>query len=368
MWERLYALQTAPSGFLHAELYSAWTRSTWGRGALQYIAHADDGLPLGSWFLSTRSRHRFFAKSTTAWLNADGGSSSDTPFIEHNNLLTAPGHESEVLELFISTIKDSDIDRLIIAGAESEFANVICQQLNDWHSVRDAWPCPYVDLRTVRESSDGYLGLLGSNTRYSIRRAARQFKAYGSPQLQVATSTTEAMEWYRELVDLHEQRWGERGQTGAFASAERRLMHEHLLAFGSPGRLTHIVRARYGQTTIGLLLCLISGGRVLFYQSGINYSSEQRAHPGLLLHAMAIQHFADLGYREYDFLASPEGKDKYKHALATNTRSLEWVTLVRPSLQRTIWRTSTAGARWIKNLLVSGRRLLNETAAPQDIP
>lgn len=350
-WEELFSRRPSPSAFLHPDVCSVWVGSKWGRTAVQYVARTEEGLPIGSWFLSQRSGRFLIGNGATAWLNADGGPASDALFIEYNELLVAPGHEDDVLDAFVSQIRHSHFGQLVVSGAEGSFSSKLRHRFEDWHVECEAWPCAYVDLRAVRETREGYLGLIGPNTRYRIRRSARRFQRTGVLTTQVASSPAEAMEWLESLYRLHQRYWRDRGEDGAFASAERRSMHRRLARLSGSEDLVQILRVCAGDAIVGLLYCLVAGGRVMFYQSGIDYSLDPSAHPGLFLHAVAIQHFADRGYAEYDFLASPSGKDLYKQQLATGVRYLDWVTLTRPSILGSIKRTGLSSYRWIKGRL-----------------
>lgn len=359
VWEKLFSHQSNPSAFLHPDVYSVWVRSKWGSSAIQYVARTEKGMPIGSWFLSQRPRRFLFGNGVTAWLNADGGPASDTLFIEYNELLAAPAHEDDVLDAFVSQIRNSHIDQFIVSGAEGRFSSRLRHRFEDWHIEHETWPCAYVDLRAVREAREGYLGLIGPNTRYRIRRTARRFQRAGSLTMQVASSPAEATEWLESMCRLHQRSWRDRGEDGAFASVERRSMHSRLAKLSGSEDLVQILRVCAGDSVIGLLYCLAAGGRVMYYQSGLDYSLDPSAHPGLLLHSVAIQHFADRGYAEYDFLASPTGKDLYKQQLATKVRFLDWVTLTRPSILGSIKRTGLSSYRWIKGRLA----LASETMA-----
>ena len=68
-------------------------------------------------------------------------------------------------------------------------------------------------------------------------------------------------------------------------------------------RRVDLLRVRAGDTTVGCLYNFVSRGDVSFYQSGLAYETDGKLKPGLVCHALAIDHAARAGHRWYDFLA-----------------------------------------------------------------
>jgi CelD/BcsL family acetyltransferase involved in cellulose biosynthesis len=64
----------------------------------------------------------------------------------------------------------------------------------------------------------------------------------------------------------------------------------------------------------------------MFYQSGLEPSSDNKVKPGLVAHALAITECAAAGLREYDFLA---GDSQYKKSLSTARRPIIWQVFQR---------------------------------------
>ena len=94
-----------------------------------------------------------------------------------------------------------------------------------------------------------------------------------------------------------------------------------------------LVRVRFGGTTVGILYNLRVRGRTSFYQSGLAYTADNKLKPGLVTHALAIQHYLDGDATEYDFLAGDPEALRYKESLASGQRPLVWEELFFPSLK-----------------------------------
>ena len=134
---------------------------------------------------------------------------------------------------------------------------------------------------------------------------------------------------FDELVALHRQAWRDRGEAGAFLpfvhDFHRRLIERRFAA----GEI-QLLRVRAGDTTVGCLYNFVSRGDVSFYQSGLAYETDGKLKPGLVCHALAIDHAARAGHRWYEFLA---GQSRYKQSLAPDARALVWARIQKPRLR-----------------------------------
>ena len=129
---------------------------------------------------------------------------------------------------------------------------------------------------------------------------------------------------------MHQARRKARDEPGAFAPGRRLQFHKKLIERGCISGRVHLLRVRAGQETIGVLYNLVQNGKVYFYQSGFQYSGARHLKPGLVTHACAIQHYLELGFTDYDFLA---GDARYKTSLATASRPMAWTVFARPRIK-----------------------------------
>jgi hypothetical protein len=79
--------------------------------------------------------------------------------------------------------------------------------------------------------------------------------------------------------------------------------------------------------TFAYLYNFVSGDRVHFYLSGVNYGVSHAIRPGMLAHWMAIEKNLSEGKSLYDFLA---GDARYKRSLSTGEDRTLWLVLRRP--------------------------------------
>jgi CelD/BcsL family acetyltransferase involved in cellulose biosynthesis len=189
----------------------------------------------------------------------------------------------------------------------------------------------YVDLAAVRDCGRGYLALLGSKTRYRIRRSCREYEKLGAIRLRRAADATEASTFLDELKALHQAYWTARGQPGAFASRYFDQFHHNLVrgAFGR-GEI-QLLRIDVADRPIGYVYNFLYRGRVYNYQTGFDYQVCAKGdRPGIVSHVRAIEFNAERGNAIYDFLG---GDLEYKRELGTHIAGIYQVILQRDRMR-----------------------------------
>ena len=191
-------------------------------------------------------------------------------------------------------------------------------------------PAYQVDLPALRASGRAFLETLGTHTRTAIRRSMRLYEGLGALSLSQATDVAQGLQFLDRLKHFHQMSWTARGRPGAFANPLFERFHRHLVATALPAGQVQLLRVTAGSTEVGYLYNFVEGGQVLAYQSGFNFGlSERNHHPGLVMHALAVQRALDADLDSYDFLA---GQARYKQQLAHQTYAMTSYTLHRRSL------------------------------------
>jgi hypothetical protein len=169
---------------------------------------------------------------------------------------------------------------------------------------------------------------LGPGTRASIRRSLRRYAALGPVVLEAASSSDEALQFLQRLAHWHQRQWTARGEPGAFANPHFEAFHRDLITAAWPRAQVELLRLRAGPQEIGLLYNFVHRDTVSTYQSGLNLDLlEGHHHPGLVLHALAMQRARDAGFTVYDFLA---GDARHKRQLGAQPYAMHTVHLSRP--------------------------------------
>ncbi len=248
-------------------------------------------------------------------LGETGDPAMDAVFVEHNGLLLRRGGEHVLPEALRALCAERP---LVLGGVDAT-------HLQAAHEAGLVIPraerfAPCVDLQAL---NGPFLATLSANARAQIGRALR---LYG-PGLTLlpAPDTATALAWFARLVTLHQARWRASGHPGAFADADLRGFHETLIRVAHDLGQVDVLRITADATEIGYLYMMQQGGTVFSYQSGFAPAPTAQLKPGLVSHALAIEHYRAAGQRAYDLLG---GAQRYKTTLAPEAgNTLHWVTL-----------------------------------------
>jgi CelD/BcsL family acetyltransferase involved in cellulose biosynthesis len=269
--------------------------------------------------------------SRALFLNATGWPEFDEIVIEHNGWLARDPAAWPLPRLLDQLVEHlpGGWDELVLDAVDS---HLLASEpaLPNRLVRRRTYPCPVVDLAKVRVAKDGYLSLLGRDTRAQINRARKLYEGRGRVTIEVATELDRARAIFAELVALHAQSWTARGQAGAFALPYMQKFHARLIERRFDRDEIQLARVHAGDKTIGCLYTFVHRGAVSFYQSGLAYENDNKAKPGLVCHAELVRHNAESGRLVYDFLG---GSSRYKASLSTESRELVSATLQRPRPQ-----------------------------------
>lgn len=279
----------------------------------------------------TLARHGF-VRSRALLLHETGAAEEDRVSIEYNSLLSERGFEVAAVDAAVRLLAGTlrDWDEVLLSGVEERtigawreaFARAGCAIV-----LRQASQSPLVDLDAVRARGSDYLVLLSANTRQQVRRTLRAYARLGELRVRAATDSESAKRYLDGLRALHDRRWSEKEQTGAFATEFAQRLHERLVGQGVTDGTVQMLCITAGAEVVGYLYNFVRAGHVYFYQSGFRYLDSADLRPGLLGHYLAIMHNLECGNRIYDFLA---GDQRYKRSLSTASANMYWLSAQRP--------------------------------------
>ncbi len=263
-------------------------------------------------------------------LHETGSPRWDGLFVEHNGPLIERGREAELLPPLLAALASTPIAparrggaRRVVLGGVSNGVLDAARGRAFQCAVQRSRPAPFIDLAGLSEGS--YAASLGRSTRATLGRSRRDYAARGPLAVRGAADVDEGLRFLDALVALHQASWNARGEPGAFASAHIVRFHRALVARALPRGEVELLRVSAGQTVIGWLYNLRSGGWVCNYQGGFDYAGAgPHGRPGLTCHELAIEAYRADGARVYDFLA---GEDRYKRSLASAQAVLHWAEI-----------------------------------------
>ncbi|MGQ0598712.1 GNAT family N-acetyltransferase [Aquabacterium sp.] len=251
-------------------------------------------------------------------LHATGEVEFDCLTIEYNGFLAEESRAMPIKDAMLDfLLTRTGVSRFEITKAEARFAELAAAHQQRGVLVRTAELASYiVDLNEVRQQAEGYIPLLSANTRSQVRRSLSGYRKLGEVTLTQAGSAQEAKAFLNALRALHAQKWEERGEESAFVSSKvAEQFHDLVIEEAFDRGEIQLLRILVGDTELGYLYNFVHRGRVVFYQSGFRTGLlDKQDRPGLVCHALAIEHNAQNGQHIYDFTA---GDYRYKSSLAT---------------------------------------------------
>ncbi|MBN8548733.1 MAG: GNAT family N-acetyltransferase [Deltaproteobacteria bacterium] len=222
--------------------------------------------------------------------------------------------------------------------------------------VERKYPAPFADLSGGFES---YLEKQSSNARQQFRRMLRAVSKSGAT-FDVASTSEQAQGFFDELVSLHQERWESSGESGAFSSPRVIAFHRRLLEELIPNGKAVIARLGTSTRSIAILYGFKEGTSFEFYQSGVRHEEfGEIKSPGITAHLLLMQHVAEHGISTYDFLA---GASTYKDKLATSTRHLVRIRILKLTLGNVVYMMQEIGARLTRRLTRSAPRTEQESS------
>jgi len=297
-------------------------------------------------------RHRFL-RSKGLFLNRTGNPGLDSLTIEYNGFLSERGAERDVArvctDFLLSEYKNWD--ELFLDGmSKPELFNELSLGQAQLHTGKSDHG-HYVDLAALRASGQEYVATLGQSTRYNIRRSLREYEKRGALAIDEAGDLTRASTYLKRLGHLHQCYWEKKGKPGAFANRFFLTFHEKLVERGFSDGAVQLLRVTAGGAEVGYLYNYVYRGHVYNYQGGFDYSGGRlHERPGLVCHALAIEHNMQKGHSIYDFMA---GDSAYKRNLSTASETLAWQVVQRRRLKFRIEDGLRRLRRWLKMSLVN---------------
>lgn len=289
------------------------------------VRQAEDIIGLA--LIARKSRTSLFGRIDGLTLNQTGVAAEDAVYIEFNDLLCREALRPDILAALATELENSKRPwtELHLAGVTPDRLNTIAAAFGLNEAGRKTSAAPYVDLEKVR--LQGYLPLLSGNTRRQITRSRRLFEeAFGPITLRTVTAEPEIRADIAVLADLQTARFQGTAAPSSFgAPFFVRFVEALLLSEPTEETRADLLRIEAGGTLLGLLVNFRHRGTISNYQCAFAaFPGDNQLKPGLVSHALAIEHYANEGAEIYHFLG---GDQQYKKSLSTDTQQMIWTRL-----------------------------------------
>ncbi|GBD42804.1 hypothetical protein HRbin40_00260 [bacterium HR40] len=331
LWRRLEA-EADGHFFTSWTWIGAWLRHVERPVYLLRAEEAGEPVALGLFCVHRQVRWKVLPV-TTLQLAATGDDAFDLITVEYNDLLVrADGAEAIRAAVWRwlggrDRFADVVFDEIHLPGVTAATGRAAATASGLAGRVYARKPLALVDLQAVRACGRPWPEMLGSNTRYQLRRALRLYGERGEPLLEAAADVPTALEWLEQAGELHQRRWTAKGRSGAFASPFFVAFARELVRLGVPEGTVEMLRIRAGSHVIGYLQNFVYRGHAFYYFGGFAYEEDPRIKPGLVAHHLAVLRYLERGCQIYDFGA---GAFRYKYQLGQPGPDIETWILRRP--------------------------------------
>lgn len=270
-----------------------------------------------------------------------GEPDQDSVCVEYNRFLVSDSQRANFVTLLMQHVHDKEPwECLVMNGMAEEDARAILER----HPTSDLQevPCHYSDLNAFREaekSGKEPWRMFGESTRTNLRRA---FRDLGEITLDWSETIDQALELYLEMIGYHQSRWQAAGQPGVFSSKRFTEFHRDLIMELVPEKRAVLVRARQGNTVLGILYVLIENNRLMYYQAGLP-DHKSKLSLGCVTQYLTMLEGSRRGYDAFDFMA---GDTLNKRVLSTHHNTVYWARWRRASVKFMVLN----GLRSLKNM------------------
>ncbi len=314
-WKGLFARIACDNVFLSFEWLSAWWKHI-GRGTLfVVVVHDEEGrlLGLAPLYISVvgplRLRRLGFLGDTLV------GS-------DYLDFLVEEAHAEVALRCIGECIQENrrawDYLELDDTRSDSLVATSFRQALEAAGMTAVAAPATTCPFATLPESMEAYLGGIGTKLRKNFGYYSRALRRESEVAFVAVSDPGEIGSAFTHLLRLHGLRFDSRGDASAFLDPKVMQFHREAVQALAQAGWARVFLLRLASKPIAALYGFTTGGRMMYYQSGLD-PEYSRLSVGMVMLGSVIEAAIASNHREFDFL---RGNHAYKSQWANGCREL----------------------------------------------
>jgi CelD/BcsL family acetyltransferase involved in cellulose biosynthesis len=357
-WEEIDALHTAWDSILTENsrltpfASMEWMLSWWaafGKGAPEFLVARDQKRVAGIAPLFRRGEPWLGIQKLTH-LRLLGAGSTDS---DNLDLIVRPRYEDAFLGAFLADLgqrKDWDVCSLETLREASVTGSKLAAKLDElgWTYRLFFNPDWCVEMPPTW---DAYVDSLSPEFRPLVTRYPKRLDVHYTCKLRRCENGDDLELFLPVLFDLHQRRWQEAGQPGAFASLERQQFYRLVAsAFLKRGWLDFWM-LELNAVPAAAQFCCRYGDTVYLLQEGFSpdYTKDR---VGYALRAKILRHYMEAGVKKYDFMG---GSDPYKQKFGARAGSYWNIQFARPRSRGALWlaieNAKEEGRSWLRQHL-----------------
>lgn len=286
---------------------------------------------VGICLLTQCTPKRYGLNINTLYLQQTGLHYQDQIWVEYNQPLVDQRYQKEVIAAishYVMAVLHT-WDEWVLSGIM--VSDRLFYTDTSHFYIHQQWitPCFGVDLAALKTAGKPYIDTLSANTRYQLRRAEKKLVKRGHTGIARPGSVAEAITWFDEIGPLHIKRWGHSAEGSGFSNPDFVAFHHYVIAQYWQAGLVDIAALTVDNNRIAFFYNFSFKGVIYFYLGAVVFETDNQIKPGLLGHAMLIQHYLEQGAVFYDFMG---GDALYKRRLGQVHNYIESITLKRKTL------------------------------------
>jgi len=297
-----------------------------------YLVEAVDGdKTVGLGILVPKTDLRFgFIPIKQLYLNRTGSAKEDQIWIEYNDFLLDEAKESVIRKKMIAELvcyKKLWSELHIGISEISVLENNIEASLRiNMISILKGY---YNSLPLGNNIFEAILASFSKNTRYQIKRSQKLLSTLGPLSIKSVQSPDQALSCLEDIAKGHRDKWKNTPSGSGFDNHHFTSFHHDMVKHEIDNNTADILVLLGGKEVLGYLYNFCYQKKVYFYLSNIKQHANNKIKIGLLMHTLAMEHYAKKGFEIYDFLA---GDARYKKSLSSKTYEMGYVCYYRPTL------------------------------------
>lgn len=332
IWNELLSQSPVDNYFLRWEwLWNWWQVFANDNDKLTILILESDGKIIGiaPLYTGTRLLGGIFPVRRLMFLGTQPNGEGDIGS-EYMDIIYKDGHEKLVVSTTLSAIENNELcdeiyfERIDTSSRTFGLLKAEASRRNYKLFLFNTVVAPYIQLPSNWED---YLNSLSSSMRYKIRKERRKMVSRGDILFKKIDINDDIDEAFSELIKLHQMRWQNKGEDGAFSRNKFKLFHQRMIRELIENNQLELILLLEGRTYKAAIYNISYKNKIYFYQSGIDTENSKITY-GYLLHSYCIESAINSGLDEYDFLLKGTD-DSYKDKLAKECREISDIYIPR---------------------------------------
>lgn len=338
IWCHVFA-HTTPNFFISWQWISAWLMSIDKSLDFIYTTSLEVADPLNLEILSpddvygcafihknTQFDIKHFVFQQPTFLNRTGVLADDQMWIEYNDFLVSKQHGEQARDSLSNYVLRQTNASLIMGISQTKLVTDLCKR-NKWQYMAVSESRAFQkSLLAEHQDLEKLIADFSKNTKSQLRRSIKLLKQNDDIEMNLAESSTQAIDWFHESGEFHKVLWQSSTQGSGFDNATFVAFHECLIEQCFERNEVLIAKFTLAKKSVGFIYGFMFNNTFYFYLSALAKSPNPKIKLGLVAHLYLMQALAAKQMNTYDFMG---GSARYKESLSDKSTALGFYRITR---------------------------------------